>query len=353
MKIFAFYLSGEHESLPRSEALSLVSIYSSSFKEIFFLDQCLIVQAHDLDVAALERRLALTHSVIDVLTICDPLLGSLKAAAKNICIQDKRYCVRAYRIKQAVLPTDQVERAIGSVLKEKGFKADLENPELYLKAIITEKKLVIGIEVARPNRRVFEARRPHLKPFFHPGVLMPRIARALVNISQVCPGEKLLDPFSGTAGILVEACLLGVKGIGVDVQEMLIRGAKANLQGLDCSLILGDAKRLPFSHLSIDSAVLDVPYGKSAIIEADTKETLINDSLSELFRVIKLGRRMVIVADRDIRSNISEAGFEILEHHQSRIHRSLTRHIFVCFKDIPVMKMHLAVSWALVTTCYL
>jgi tRNA (guanine10-N2)-dimethyltransferase len=332
MKIYAFYLSGEHDSLPRSEALSLLSIYSSSFKEIFFLDQCLIVQAHDLDMAELEVRLALTHSIIQVLIVCNALLPSLKAAAQNICIQDKRYCVRAYRIKQAILPADQVERAIGSVLKEKGFKADLENPEMYLKAIITEKELVVGIEVGRPSRSAFEARRPHVKPFFHPGVLMPRIARALVNISQVCPGESLLDPFSGTAGILVEACLLGVKGIGVDVQKRLIKGAKANLQGLDCSLILGDAKRLPFSCSSLDSAVLDVPYGKSAIIEADTKEALINDCLSELFRVIKLRRRMVIVADRDIRSNISEAGFKLLEYHQSRVHRSLTRHIFVCSK---------------------
>jgi tRNA (guanine10-N2)-dimethyltransferase len=39
---------------------------------------------------------------------------------------------------------------------------------------------------------------------------------------------------------------------------------------------------------------------------------------------------MVFVEDRPVGGAIEEAGFEILEAHQERVHRSLTRHIFVC-----------------------
>ena len=117
---------------------------------------------------------------------------------------------------------------------------------MVLRAIITSGKIVLGLEaavtvIAAPLRR----RRPHLKPFFHPGVLMPRMARSLVNLTQTRAGERLLDPFAGTCGILIEACLIGIEGVGIEVQTRLVKGALCNLENMDCSLILGDAKRLP------------------------------------------------------------------------------------------------------------
>ena len=53
MKRYAFELSGEHESLPRCEAIALVEIFSDRYREQSYLDQCLIVEAEGLDVRAL------------------------------------------------------------------------------------------------------------------------------------------------------------------------------------------------------------------------------------------------------------------------------------------------------------
>jgi tRNA (guanine10-N2)-dimethyltransferase len=331
MKTYAFELSGEHETLPRSEAVALAEIYSAGFRELAFFDQCLIIEADDLDIEMLGKRLAMTHRIIEVLTICDASTpGALAEAASSISLPMKRYKVRARRIKNSLPKADEVECEVGRSLFRRGYKADLKNPEMVLRAIITDSKIILGLEAVKTDRSSFEGRRPHLKPFFHPGVLMPRMARALVNISQVRAGERLLDPFAGTCGILIEACLIGIEGVGIEVQSRLVKGASCNLSGLECSLILGDAKRLPFRNSSLDGAVLDTPYGRSAKIEAESKEQLLVESLSELHGTIKPGRRMIILADKPIDALLVKAGFEIIQSHTDRVHRSLTRYIFIC-----------------------
>lgn len=330
MKRYAFELSGEHESLPRCEALTLVEIFSDRYREQACLEQCLIVEAEGLDVQALGRRLAMTHRIIEVMAVCDADLESLSRSVAHLTLPDKSYRIRAKRIRNASPGADAVEHEIGRVLFGRGFRADLKRPELNLRAIITSKKIILGLEAAKVDRSSFEARRPHLKPFFHPGVLMPRMARALVNLTGIREGERLLDPFAGTCGILVEACMMGIEGLGIEVQNRLVKGALCNLEDLDCTLILGDAKRLPLKDASLCGAVLDTPYGRSARILASSKEDLLKESLAELYRVINPGRRMVIVADGPIDSLLVSAGFTVIQRHTDRVHRSLTRHIFLC-----------------------
>jgi len=330
MKTYAFELSGEHETLPRSEALALVEINSTRFSQVAFLDQCLIVEAEDLDVQMVASRLAMTHRIIEVLAICDANLEALARSVSQLALPHERYLIRARRIKNAAPAADAVEREVGRILFQRGYKADLKRPEMMLRAIITSARILLGREAARCDRSSFEARRPHLKPFFHPGVLMPRMARSLINLTQAREGEMLLDPFAGTCGILIEACLIGIQGLGIEVQARLVKGALCNLRTLECSLLLGDAKCLPLQNSSIDAAVLDIPYGRSAKILAKSKDFLLQESLKELFRVIKPGRRMVIVADSPLDAVLANAGFEIMQKHTDRVHGSLTRQIFLC-----------------------
>ena len=333
MKSYAFELSGEHESLPRCEAIALVEIFSDRYREQSYLDQCLIVEAEGLDVRALGDRLAMTHRIIEVMAICEADLEDLARSVAPLSLPDESYRIRARRIKNASPRADAVEHEIGRVLLGKGIRADLKSPNIELRAVITSGKIILGVEVARVDRSSFEARRPHLKPFFHPGVLMPRMARSLVNLTQIRAGERLLDPFAGTCGILVEACLMGIECLGIEAQGRLVKGAICNLENMNCALVLGDAKRLALKDASIYGAVLDIPYGRSARILASSKEDLLKESLSELFRVIRPGRRMVIVADGPIDSQISNAGFRVIQSHLDRVHRSLIRHIFLCQRE--------------------
>lgn len=161
---------------------------------------------------------------------------------------------------------------------------------------------------------------------------MPRVARALVNISK--PDGYLLDPFCGTGGILVEAGLIGIRVIGGDMQRKLLLGAKMNLDyyNTDYYLMYEDACRLALRDESVGAVVTDPPYGRSAAVKAESIEHLLSGSLKEIHRVLKKGKRAVFVSERQIEDLAEETGFKIIESHIQRVHKSLTRRILVLEK---------------------
>jgi tRNA (guanine10-N2)-dimethyltransferase len=327
---YVLELSGEHSTIPKSEACALLEICSSEYRVVSHLERCIVVEAKNLDLSRLGRRMAMTHRVVEVAAESEPTPEAVAEAAKGLDLPLKTYRIRAKRLGDAALGSDEVERKVGSVLWRRGYKADLKSPDIEIRAMVAKERVFLGREVASADRAGFLARRPHKKPFFHPGTMLPKLSRALVNLAMVKEGERLLDPFSGTAGFLVEAGLVGIRGLGLDVQEEIVLGSKSNLEGLDCTLLVGDAARLPLKDKSIEGAVSDAPYGRSALIQAGSRDELLAGSLAELRRVLVPKRRMIYVDDRPVGGFIEDAGFEILESHAERVHRSLTRHIFVC-----------------------
>jgi tRNA (guanine10-N2)-dimethyltransferase len=75
--------------------------------------------------------------------------------------------------------------------------------------------------------------------------------------------------------------------------------------------------------------VTDFPYGQSVCIKkTDTMANLYADALDEFRRVLKVGHRAVIVTHKDI-SEIVEQHMTILQRHEQRVHKSLTRRVLV------------------------
>lgn len=65
------------------------------------------------------------------------------------------------------------------------------------------------------------------------GMLPPKIARMMVNLAQLGPGEILLDPFCGSGTVLQEAALLGVDHLwGSDRDKKAVERTRANLEWL-------------------------------------------------------------------------------------------------------------------------
>jgi tRNA (guanine10-N2)-dimethyltransferase len=345
--LYAFELSGEHEELPAAEVLACLKIEGLDFQVHTSIDQCLVVniagkgkEVERILKGRITQRLAMTHLILKVVGITENTLDAVVILADSFepsgyIREGQSFVVRAKRIKHYVdFPGELLEQKIGGCIYRKGFRANLKNPDVEFRLILSE-KAVFGTLLSSIDRSAYEARSPQNKPFFYPGVLMPRVARALVNLSGIKPAEVFLDPFCGTAGILVEAGLVGAKVIGIDAQEKLVLGARMNLDafGLDYVLMEGDACRIPFKEATIDAIVTDPPYGRSAAILAESLEILYSCSLQEIQHVLKPGGIAVVVSDKDVLEYGKNARLEVLEIYVQRVHRSLTRTITVFQKS--------------------
>jgi tRNA (guanine10-N2)-dimethyltransferase len=345
--LYAFELSGEHEKLPAAEVFACLKIEGLDFQVHTSVDQCLVVDIAGKEEevertlkGSIAQRLAMTHHILKVVGITENTPDAVVILADSFepsgyITKGQNFVVRAKRIKHHVnFPGELLEQKIGGCIYRKGFRANLENPDLEFRLILSE-KAVLGTLLSSIDRSAYETRNPQNKPFFYPGVLMPRVARALVNLSRVKPGELFFDPFCGTAGILVEAGFVGAKVIGVDAQEKLVIGACMNLEafGLDYVLMEGDACRMPFKEATIDAIVTDPPYGRSAAILAESLEKLYSCALQEIHRVLKPGGIAVVVSDKEVLKDGKKAGLKVLEIYVQRVHRSLTRTITVFQKS--------------------
>lgn len=346
--LYAFELSGEHEELPAAEVFACLKIEGLDFRPHTIVDQCLVVEitGKEEDVEKILRgpitdRLAMTHHILKVVGITentpDAILKLAEAFDSSGYIREgQSFVVRAKRIKHHVdFPGEFLEQKVGGCIYRKGFRANLKNPDVEFRVILSE-KAVFGILLSSIDRSAYEARTPQNKPFFHPGVLMPRVARVLANLSGIKPGELFMDPFCGTAGILVEAGLMGARVIGIDAQEKLVEGARMNLEvfKLDYALMEGDACRIPLKEATINAVVTDPPYGRSAAIVAESLEELYSCALSEIERVLKPGGIAVVVSDKAAAKYGEKAGLKVLNIYSQRVHRSLTRTITIFQKEL-------------------
>jgi len=342
--LYAFELSGEHAVLPVKEVYACLSMEGLEYREHASFDQCLIVDIEGEDVDGKLRfiagRLAMSHHILKVVGICevltDPIIGMCDSSDLSAHLSEgQTYVVRAKRAKHhGDVNREFIEGRLGGSIYRKGFRANLKNPDVTFRFIMTN-KAVLGSVVATVDRGDYEHRAPHKKPFFYPGVLMPRVARALVNISQVRSEDVLFDPFSGTAGILVEGGLIGAHVIGIEVRRKISHGAKMNLDEYDAdySLLVADACRVPLRDSCVDAIVTDPPYGRSAAIRAESLHHLYSDSFAEMYRVLKTGKLAVVVSEMKVVEFGERAGFSVVDVFTQKVHKSLTRTFTVLHKD--------------------
>jgi tRNA (guanine10-N2)-dimethyltransferase len=315
-----FELSGENPTLPFAELGCIGTIVDKRL-------QVAVVESAD---PASVHRLAMTHRVLEYLGECEPDLAAFEHLLRDLALETRQ--AFAGRVKKVHGGSNErnscsqkaFEKMIGTMITG---PVSLKNPEVEYRAILSGDRCYLGKVLYSFDRGSFDVRNPGKRDFFHPGVMMPRMARALVNIAGVQAGDCVLDPFCGTGGILIEAGLLGAHAVGSDFDLLMILGSRQNTAGSD--LMLADATHLPVCDHTVDTVVTDFPYGQSVRIKkADSMDQLYGDVLAEIQRVLKKGARAVVVTHRDI-SNIAAEYFTIVQRHDQRVHKSLTRRILV------------------------
>lgn len=125
-------------------------------------------------------------------------------------------------------------------------KLGLSPNKIELLVIKTKQGAILAESVGAQNISAFAARdqaRPKTDAFV--GMLPPKLARMMINMTPSTKKQHLLDPFCGTGVVLQEAALMGLIPYGSDLSEKMVDYSKENLVWLaDKHQLTTDAWRI-------------------------------------------------------------------------------------------------------------
>jgi len=339
-KLF-FLLSGEFETLSFSELKAILETEDYNYTVTEKLDQTARIEADAESVKQVLRRSAYTRVCAMELFTCPANTTAITEAANATDFQallkeGETFEVRIRRIKEYTTKdaTMTTESLLGKLIlqKAKHAKVNLSTPDKTFFGILTNGKLVFGVKLAEIQPKPFVERRPRKKPFFHPSAMNSKLARCMINLAHAREGNHLLDPFCGTGTTLIEATLIGVHAIGIDVQRRMTEGTKRNLKHFNLTaeaLIMADARKLPLTHVCC--IVTDPPYGKSATTLKSSTKTIVESILTSARELLSKGQRICIASPKTIgiKTVGIQLGYKHLESHFAYVHRTLTREVAV------------------------
>jgi len=325
-----FFLSGGSTLFAKEEVISLLNSYGIKYEVIFSGGQLLIIKVSSVKIDFIYR-LGLTHFVLDIL-FDSPIDEKIDKAISGIQWDSQLSLDRTFKVRVKNKEKGKygnLELIIAKSISkyfENNIKADLTNPMDDIIGLVSQNKLYIGKKIFERNKKDFNKRKPQLRPFFSPTSIDPRIARAMINISQA--QREILDPFTGTGGILIEAGLIGLDNYGLDIEERSVIGTKTNLLNYgikNFDVRTGDARKISeIFGRTFESIVTDAPYGRSTKIDKD-KEKMYRDCFFSILDSFK--KRCVIGLDKEY--PFDEIGFQIENIYSFRVHKSLTRYLHV------------------------
>ena len=319
-------LSMECEPLARSEALAVARTLGT-VSESVLEDNGVLVLETDANPAEFVRRIALCHSVSEFICSCAP--GEVEEEASLVDLPGP-VRVHSTRIgtSHAEIDLNSVNRDVGAILA-RNSGVDIHNPVSELR-VVYSKGVYLGRLLGSVDRASYEARKTRNMPFDHPVSIHPKYARCLVNLTEVRPGERLLDPFCGTGAILAEAALIGADAVGADVSERMIEGTRMNLDALNVKahLHVSDVGLLAERVERADAVATDPPYGRSSSTNKEPLSSLMNRALSSFSDVLDSGSK-VAMAVHDVELLNGAESLKLRETFNLWVHRSLTRHFCV------------------------
>ena len=336
-----FLLSGEHPTLPFSELTSILEAEGHRYRVLEELTQVLRVEAEVECIGSVVLRSAMTRICGIELMSCNAVSNEILQRTSSVPFEEfiergESFVVRVRRVRESAphLIGVELERRLGELVlnRVKGAKVNLTNPQKTFFGILTEKRFIFGLKMAEIPAKPLVERRPRKRPFFHPSAMPAKLARCMVNLAQPKMGELVLDPFCGTASILVEAGLIGCRVVGLDVKRRMVEGSLQNLRYYSVKpegMAVADARHLPIARF--DCVVTDPPYGRSATTLGWSTRQIVKYFLSVIGETLPKGRRVCMASPKSLRIGKmgEEWGLKHIGSHFAYVHRSLTREIAV------------------------
>lgn len=306
-------LSGEGTTVPAAEAKALFLAYDPSAR-FQSPERRVLVAESEADPAAVARRIAFARRV--GVLIDDP--SEVSEALRG----------RRVRIRTFSLGRQNPAREPYGLLDGLDVIVDLENPDFEL-TVIQGSRRYLALTAPRLMRQGWSLRRPRRRAYFHPSAIFPKLSRALVNLTRCKEGELLLDPFSGTGSIPIEAADVGLNVVAFDQAALMARGSLANMKLFKQSwagVLRADAFLPPVTQ--VDGIATDVPYGRAASTRGRTSKDVIRLTLEMASSVLRRGSLMVLMHPK-LAPVETVSGLTVEEEHYLYVHKRLTRAITI------------------------
>jgi tRNA (guanine10-N2)-dimethyltransferase len=336
--IVTVWLSGENRALARAEVAAATRRLGG--RVIGARGQTSTPERSEVEVpdreaaVALANRLALAHRCAVPWQEADPEL--VEGQLRQLGARGESAAFQWVSGSPGARPPE-ILRQLGNVFRSGGGRISLDHPDLrFWLENAADGYIRVFEEVGRVDRTAFTARRtPHL-PFQRPVTLAPRLARALINLSHIGPGDRVVDPFVGTGSLLLEAALIGANTVGIDANASMIRGALENFAHFGQTpeaLRQTDAADAAagFPPASFDALVTDPPYGRASGTGGEPPERLWSRALTAWTRRVRPGGHIGLVVPTGVKVPQLEARLEVAI--PQRAHRSLTREFRVYVRE--------------------
>ena len=330
---YLFELSKEHKTLPTDEILSCLSAENINYQILVSNDDILLIESNSKikKINQLSNRLSFTFFIDEFMFSSEHSNKDVRAVASENPLSKSGSVAIKYKNRSNEINSQPIVKTLAEVYT-KNRKVLLDNPEIEIRAMITDSKLYVGSKISEIDRSKFEERKVQHRPFFSPISLHPKVARALVNLTSIKRDEVLLDPFCGTGGILLEAGLIGIKVIGSDIEEKMIEGCKKTLDFYNIKnnkLLCSDIGELHKYIDKIDAIATDLPYGKSTTTKGEKMDQLYKRSFESMSKLLKKdGKAVIGLSNKDL-IPLGQKYFNLIEKYDFKIHRSLTRNFIV------------------------
>jgi tRNA G10 N-methylase Trm11 len=351
------FIKGKNPELSAYEMTSYLQSRNLLYEVLEDTDEFTVIRMQDeVNLEKMQRSLGGTLKIGQLLTE-GPLknINILDRVNLDLLLKDKRdkfvFGVSVYSGKESYEIYSYASKYFKRKFKEMDLrvnffgashkKPQLTNVEVIKKDLINEsaeilicsgKRIYVGKTLFLHNPFAFQKRdigRPKQRTIFS---ISPRLSNILINLSWARKGDRLLDPFCGIGTILQEAALNGIEINGIDADEECIDSCKENLKwlskeyslnlsDLDKKILQGDAKLLSqyFKEDSIDCVATEPYLGpplreKPSVEEAgkilNEIKGLYEKTLSEMYKVLKRGKKVAMISPRIRITESKSAGLE-------------------------------------------
>lgn len=322
-----FFILGRQPYLSAAEIRAKLKQSGISFKETAFEPDFLILEIADKDKFNADKlafelagtiKIGIIDSKIEKVR-AEALIASIPAREKKI-----HFGLSAYNIQ---LDINKLGQEIKNELKRSGqsarFAVSKINP-LSSAAVLKNKLLDKGCEIVilKSKTMIYHGHTLAIQPlefwsridYGRPsrdakrGMLPPKLAQMMINLSEAKTDDALLDPFCGVGTIIQQALLLGYTNItGCDIDNAAIKAAQTNIDWLIGKRLINQAPNLQIFQSDIKNLTDKIrPHSIDAIIaepslgpalqgyETEAQINKIIQNLSELYRTTFIQLRAVL-----------------------------------------------------------